>query len=105
MTDRFLGLSASTPPKNSVDLSEFIALRIIVMALAADIVVAQSLLGGSPQKWLNIISARCQESALAGEFAVDGDRESGERLKTDVLEQINRILGGISVPREWTEVD
>lgn len=80
------------PPPSTVNPAEFIALRVIIMALVAEAAGRHEASdAGSARDWINQISVRCQESILAAEIS----GESAERPRREAMDHVNLILGGI----------
>jgi hypothetical protein len=88
------------PPPPTINPAEFIALRTIVMSLAATMANQYEESGaGIAQEWINHIAARCQEAILAGDISIS-DGSNPERMRREAMEHVNHILGGVRFPLE-----
>lgn len=82
-------------PQANIDPAEFVALRVIVVALVAIEANRFEAAGNGPaQNLLNELSTICQNSIIEG----SGGNPDLERVRASALEYVNRILGSISFP-------
>jgi hypothetical protein len=88
----------SLPTGNPVmiDAAEFAALSVVVRAIVATMAnqLDQSNVGAG-QRWINAVSAACQQAILTADIAGTGDVEA---FKGKTLEHVNRILDGLGPP-------
>ena len=85
------------PPLEIVDPAEFVALRAIVMALAAVIATQNERSGGMPaQNWINNVAVACGD--VIRRATVNMSDPNGFRIKA--MDYVNLILGGIRFPKD-----
>lgn len=75
----------------TADPTEVMALRVIIMAVVAALGnLDERLGGGSGRGFVNRIGGICQETLLGAEL--------GNEVRTQAIDHVNRILGGIGFP-------
>ena len=87
------------PKQPQTSVAEFIALKTLVMALAADRAVEYEATGrGAAQDYINALSAICQESIAKSQLT---GLSSGQvdTIRAAALSNINNILSGVMVPK------
>ncbi|MEJ0093613.1 MAG: hypothetical protein WDN46_09285 [Methylocella sp.] len=103
MSDHPLRLSEPSlapphPMAITIDVTEFIALRTIVMALATIMAVELEQAGGATaQSWINGIAEICADAILESEMTVP-DGRNVESMRRRAIDHLNAILGGIRFP-------
>ena len=92
-------------PPLTIDPAEFIAVRVIVMKVVADMAGHFEASGaGRAQDWINDIGISCQKAILAADISVWDSREL-ERMRREAVEQVNNILGSIHFTRNRNDAN